>query len=170
MERTNDNSAIKKDENANWYTEAFISSSIQNYLKENGYKIHKESLSDAGNRNEKVITASKYFTKEIIGVKGLVTDHNRSALLKVTDRNSWSQQAKSWFYETLFNSLINFGKYYSDESAVVAMALPNVDRYKTIIEKVADYFNSNNLYFKLYLVDQNGEVEVSNLNSKLPGE
>ncbi|MEJ7681525.1 MAG: hypothetical protein WKG06_27475 [Segetibacter sp.] len=43
MERTNDNSAIKKDENANWYTEAFISSSIQNYLKENGYKIHKES-------------------------------------------------------------------------------------------------------------------------------
>ncbi|MEJ7681526.1 MAG: hypothetical protein WKG06_27480 [Segetibacter sp.] len=75
-----------------------------------------------------------------------MTDQNRNALLKVTDKNSWSQQAKSWFYETLFNSLINFGKYYSDESAVVAMALPNVDRYKTIIEKVADYFNSNNLF------------------------
>ncbi len=170
MEMTNDNSAIKKDVNTNWYTEAFISSSIEKYLKENGYKIHKESSSDAGDRNTKVITASKYFTKEIIGVKGLVTNQNRNLLLKVTDKNSWSQQAKSWFYDTLFNSLVNFGKYYSDESAVVAMALPNVDHYKAIIEKVADYFNSNNLYFKLYLVDQNGEVEVSNLNSKLPGE
>jgi hypothetical protein len=170
MEKDNEQSALKQDENASWYTEAFIGSSIENYLKANGYKIHKESLSNASDRNEKVITASKYFTKEIIGVKGLLTDHNRNALLKVADKNSWSQQAKNWFSETLFNSLVNFGKYYSDESAVVAMALPNVDRYKTIIEKVADYFTSNNLSFKLYLVDQNGEVEISNLNSKLPNE
>ncbi len=170
MQRDKDHSAIKQDDNANWYTEAFISTSIENYLKENGYKIHKENLSNAGDRNEKVITASKYFTKEIIGIKGLLTDQKRNALLKEADKNSWSQQAKSWFSESLFNSLVNFGKYYSDESAVVAMALPNVERYKTIIEKVADYFTSNNLSFKLYLVDQNGEVEISNLNSQLPGE
>lgn len=170
MERDKDYSAIKHDDNANWYTEAFISSSIENYLKENGYKIHKESLHNAGDRNERVITASKYFTKEIIGVKGLLTDQNRNSLLKVADKNSWSQQAKSWFSESLFNSLVNFGKYYSAESAVVAMALPNVERYKTIIEKVADYFTSNNLYFKLYLVNRSGEVEISNLNSKPPNE
>jgi hypothetical protein len=88
----------------------------------------------------------------------------------VTDKSSWSQQAKSWFYETLFNSLINFGKYYSDANAIVAIALPNVDRYKTIIEKVAEYFTSNNLSFKLYLVNEDGEVVVSNLNNEFPGK
>jgi hypothetical protein len=66
----------------------------------------------------------------------------------------------------LFNSFINFGKYYSDENAVGAMALPNVDRYKATIEKVQDYFTSNNLYFKVYMVSENGDVDVINLNDK----
>ena len=62
--------------------------------------------------------------------------------------------------------MVNFGKYYSDESSDIAMALPNVDKYKAIIERVQEYFAANQLSLKVYLVSENGDVEISNLNVK----
>ena len=56
------------------------------------------------------------------------------------------------------------GRSIKDGREVVG--LPNVDRYLTIIEKVEEYFSMNNLYFKIYLINQDGDVEVSNLNKK----
>ncbi|MCW3111414.1 MAG: hypothetical protein JWQ09_5920 [Segetibacter sp.] len=157
---------IKSDESTEWYSEEFICNSLIIYLKKNGYKIHEEKAKSPTGKTEKIITVSKFFTKEIIGIKGLQQVPDRSSLLKVLDKNDSSSQAKNWFYESLFNSFINFGKYYSDENAVGAMALPNVERYKAIIEKVQDYFTSNDLYFKLYMVNENGDVDVLNLNDK----
>lgn len=157
---------IKSEENTEWYSEEFICSSLISYLKKNGYKIHEEKPKSLTGKSEKIITVSKYFTKEIIGIKGLPQTPDRSSLLKVLDKSDSSATAKNWFYDSLFNSFINFGKYYSDENAVGAMALPNVDRYKAIIEKVQNYFISNNLYFKVYMVNENGEVDVLNLNDK----
>ena len=157
---------IKPEENTDWYSEEFICSSLISYLKKNGYKIHEEKPKNIGSKPEKIITVSKFFTKEIIGIKGLQPTTERNNLLKILDKNDSSSQVKNWFYDSLFNSFINFGKYYSDENAVGAMALPNVEKYKAIIEKVQDYFTSNNLFFKLYLVDEGGEVNVWNLNEK----
>ncbi|MCW3081064.1 hypothetical protein [Segetibacter sp.] len=154
---------IKAGESTEWYSEEFICSSLINYLKKNGYKIHEEKPKNLTGKPEKIITVSKFFTKEIIGIKGLPPANDRNSLLKVLDKND-SPQAKSWFYESLFNSFINFGKYYSDENAVGAMALPNVERYQAIFEKVQDYFTSNNLYFKLYMINENGDVDVMNLH------
>lgn len=157
---------IKTDESTEWYSEEFICSSLISYLKKNGYKIHEEKPKNAGVKPETIITVSKFFTKEIIGIKGLPQVQDRTALLKVLDKNDSSSQSKNWFYDSLFNSFINFGKYYSDENAVGAMALPNVEKYQAIIDKVHDYFTANNLYFKVYMVSENGDVEVLNLNDK----
>ena len=157
---------IKSDESTEWYSEEFISNSLITFLKKNGYKIHEEKPKNVVGKQEKIITVSKFFTKEIIGIKGLQLTNDRSKLLKVLDKNESSSQSKNWFYESLFNSFINFGKYYSDENAVGAMALPNVERYKAIVETVQDYFTSNDLYFKLYMVNENGDVDVLNLNDK----
>jgi hypothetical protein len=146
-----------------WYSEDFIISSLTAYLKDNGYKIHKESAKVE--RTEKVVIASKYFTKEIIEIKGFpAKDGNYSGIQKVA---STQAHAKNWFSDALLNSLVNFGKYYSIENAEVAMALPNADKYKAIIEKVQDYFTVNNLHFKIYLVNEDGDVEVSNLNENM---
>lgn len=157
--------SITSGERTEWYSEEFISNSLINYLKKNGYKIHEEKPKTASVKPERIITVSKFFTKEIIGIKGLPQAPDRTILLKVADKND-SSHAKSWFYDSLFNSLINFGKYYSDENAVGAMALPNVEKYKAIIERVQEYFAANDLYFKLYMISENGEVEVLNLNEK----
>lgn len=163
-------SPVQQDEGAVWYTEEFVSNSLIHFLKENGYKIHKEQQSKDADKNEKIITASRFFTKEIIGIKGFSSGNSRTSLLAVADKHSSSPHSKAWFSESLFNSFVNFGKYYSDESAIMAMALPNVERYKAIMSKVEDYFTLNDLYFKIYLVNEKSEVEVSNLNVKHANE
>ncbi|HEX8460167.1 MAG TPA: hypothetical protein VF623_02005, partial [Segetibacter sp.] len=53
-----------------WYSDEFISNSVISYLKENGYKVQKENLSKENEKPERIITASKFFKKEIIEVKG----------------------------------------------------------------------------------------------------
>lgn len=166
MESNEHSKFIKPSGVDEWHTDDFICNCLIKYLKKNGYKVHEEKERITTGKTEKIITASKFFTKEIIGIKGSPRGTDRSSLLKVFDKNSSSPLAKNWFYDSLFNSLINFGKYYSDENAVLAMALPNVERYKAIIDKVREYFTVNNLYFKLYLVNENSEVEAFNLNEK----
>lgn len=154
------------DEQNLWYTEDFIATSIIQYLKDNGFRIHKESGPREPGKSDKIITASRYFTREVIGIRGLTDNNSRDSLLKVMEKNTPSNNAKAWLTELLFNSLVNFGKYYSDESSDIAMALPNVDKYRAIIERVQDYFAANQLSLKVYLVNPNGEVEISNLNVK----
>ena len=154
------------DEQTQWYTEDFIATSIVQYLKQNGFRIHKESGLREQGRNDKIITASRFFTREVIGIRGLNDNSNRESLFKVMEKNNPSHNAKTWLTESLFNSLVNFGKYYSDESSDIAMALPNVDKYKAIIERVQEYFAANQLSLKVYLVSENGDVEISNLNVK----
>jgi len=162
MEREHLGSFVKLQKNEDWYTDEFISESIIKYLKTGGYKIQKVFSSERG---EKMIAASRYFKKEVIEVKGYPTSYFTSDVNKSANKNAaTAHQAKSWFSEALFNSFMNFGKYYNNDNVIVAMALPNVERYKTIIARVQDYFTLNNLYFKIYLVNEDGEVEVSNMN------
>lgn len=157
---------INSEQSAAWYTEEFILNSLVAFLKKNSYKIHEDKLKDATIKSEKILVVSKFFTKEIIGIKGFQSAPDRDSLLKVFDKNNDSPQVKSWFYDSLFHSLINFGKFYSNENAVGAMALPNVEKYRVIINRIQTYFNSNHLHFKLYMINESGEVDVLNINDK----
>jgi len=142
---------------AEWYSEEFVSKSVVIYLKENGYKVHKEDSNRETDEAGKVITASKFFRREVIEVKGY-----RSYYHSVRkDPIAKNGHAKNWFTEALFNSFVNFT---GSDTAQVAMALPNVSRYQAIIKKLNDYFSINDLYFRIYLVNEDGSVEVSNLN------
>ena len=145
--------------NNNWYSEEFIYQSISTYLKENGYKVQKESRSKDAERQEIIVIASKFFKKEIIEIKGFpyhIQNNPQAIVPKAT-------QAKNWFTEALFNSFVNFSNF---ENAELAMALPNVGRYQTIIKNLNDYFTENDLCFRIYLVNEDGSVEVSNLNHR----
>jgi len=151
----------------NWSNEEFITNSITNYLRKNGYKVDTETKEKSTGRTEKVLIATKYFTKEIIEIKGLWEASKRSSLLNGFGKDSLAiNQIKNSFTESFLNSITNFAKYYSDENAIIALALPNAARYKTIIENVGNYFTTNNLYFKIYLVNKDGEIEERNLNTK----
>lgn len=142
-----------------WYSEEFIADCVVKFLRENGYKIHKDNKAREPEKSEVKITATKFFKKEIIEVKGFPHYH-LNQLHAVTPK---ATHAKSWFTEALFNSFVNFGSF---ENVEVAMALPNVGRYQAIIKNLNDYFTANDLYFRIYLVNEDGSVEVSNLNHK----
>ena len=143
--------------NNDWYTEEFIYASVASYIKDACYKIQRENRLKDQEKSGIILTASRYFKKEIIEIKGYPHyDHNQlhSIAPKAT-------QAKSWFSDALFNSFVNFSHF---ENAEIAMALPNVSRYQAIIKNLTDYFTSNELYFRIYLVNEDGTVDVSNLN------
>ncbi len=143
-----------------WYSEDFIFTSVVKFLKENGYKIQKEIPIKDGGKSDKIINATKFFKREIIEIKGFpYCESNDTIHLPVKA----SQHAKSWFSDALVNSFYNFGTF---ENAEVAMALPNIGRYQAIVEKLHDYFTINDLYFRIYLVNEDGSIEVSNLNEK----
>jgi hypothetical protein len=147
------------------FSEQFIFSSVEKYLRLNGYKIQKQVSINISGKEELVIVGSKYFEKEIIEVKGYpktFDSENNVASKKV----SATHHVKNWFSEALFSSFVNFGKYYSNNNVLVAIALPNISRSKAVIEIVKDYFTENNLYFKIYLVNDGGDVEILNLNEK----
>jgi hypothetical protein len=144
--------------NNDWYSEEFIYTSIVKYLKENGYKVLKENRQKEAEKPDKIITASKFFKKEMIEVKGYPGYHPNQS-----HPAPKSTQAKSWFSEALVNSFVNFSRFADAE---IAIALPNVGRYQTIIRNLNDYFTLNDLYFRIYLVNEDGSVEVSNLNHK----
>lgn len=141
-----------------WYSEDFICKSVVKYLKENGYKVLRENRLKEGEKVEMIITATKFFKKEIIEVKGYPDPSNQSATVSPKASN-----AKSWFTEALFNSFVNFSNF---SDAEIAMALPNVSRYQAIIKNLNDYFTENDLYFTIYLVNEDGSVDVSNLNQQ----
>jgi hypothetical protein len=156
---SNPSPALSINNNTYWYSEEFIYSSVVKYLKETGYKVQKETRPKESEKAERIVTASKFFKKEIIEIKGFPYDH--SAHLNPTLPKA--TQAKSWFTEALFNSFVNFSSF---SDAEIAMALPNVGRYQAIIKNLNDYFTINDLYFRIYLVNEDGSVEVSNLNYK----
>lgn len=145
--------------NKDWYSDEFIHDSVVSFLKKNGYKIHKENTTKENEKEEKKILASKFFKKEIIEIKGFPQYH----LPHLQASTPKSAHAKNTFSDALFNSFMNFSLI---ENAEVAMAVPNISRYQGIIEKLHDYFTFNDLYFRIYLVNEDGSVEVSNLNEK----
>lgn len=148
--------AIKPD----WYSEEFIYKSVVNFLKENGYKVSKDNSQKESDKAGRTIIASKFFKKEVIEVKGFPHYYHPLTRQSVPAK---STHAKSWFTEALFNSFVNFSV---NDNAEVAIALPNAERYQAIITKLNDYFSINDLYFKIYLVNEDGSVDVSNLNYK----
>ena len=149
-------STISHSSQTDWYSEDFIYQSMVKYLKENGYKVQKDNVAK---ESGKIITATKFFKKEIIEVKGYPHYHPNH-LQPVVQKPA---HAKTWFTEALFNSFVNFSTF---SDAEIAMAVPNVARYQAIIKNLNDYFTVNDLFFQIYLVNEDGFVEVSNLNHK----
>ena len=150
------NNEIKSD----WFSEEFIYDSVVKFLKQNGYKIHKDHSQKETIKSGRIITASRFFKKEVIEVKGYPHHYYSTLRESLSLKNI---HARSWFTEALFNSFLNFS---SNDNNEIAMALPNVSRYQAIISKLSDYFSFNDLYFRIYMVNEDSSVEVSNLNTK----
>ena len=151
------------DESRYCFSEEHVKNSLIEFLKKEGYKIHLEQKGEAG---ENIVAASKYFRRELIGIKGFPSSYYAQDGRKKSASTTEKQHAKNWFSDIILGAFTNFSYFHLYENVTVAIALPNSERYKSIIERVQDYFSDNDLSFKIYLVDESGEVTIQNLNEK----
>jgi hypothetical protein len=57
-----------------------------------------------------------------------------------------------------FFSFVNLGCHFIRGKVVIAIALPENNRYKTLVNIIQYYFVRNRLKLKIYLVNENGRI------------
>jgi hypothetical protein len=145
-----------------WYTTSYISASLKNFLEENGYNISEELEEKPANCDE-IVVATKMFSKEIIEIKGTVVSEE---VLKESESNKRLRlltDAMHWLSDILLSPISFFVRHYADDKSP-SLCLPDLEQYREILEKVKEYFSTNNLHLKVYLVNESGGVHVVQLN------
>lgn len=145
-----------------WYTTAFISGSLKSFLEENGYSIVEEPEEKAANCDD-IIVATKLFGKEVIEVKGTVMSNDAFIESEGNKRLKLLSDAMHWLSDVLLSPISFFARHYADEKSP-SLCLPDLEQYREILEKVREYFTTNNLNLKVYLVNEAGGVQVLHLN------
>ena len=149
-----------------WYTTDFISNSLKTYLEDHGYRVLEETEQNSSNSDD-VILASKFFGKELIEIRGTVPSNG---LLREENENNKRAKlftdAMHWLSEVLLSPITFFANHYTDAQNR-SLCLPDTEQYRELLEKVKEYFTTNNLNLKVYLVSQSGKVHITYLNSLL---
>lgn len=148
-----------------WYTTSFISGALRAYLEDHGFRILDENEEDGSSNSDEVIVASKFFGKEFIEIRGtVVSEHELHEATQSSKRLKLLTDAMYWLSDVLLSPITFFASNYSDGKNR-SLCLPDLPHYRELLEKVTDYFTTNNLNLKVYLVDMNGAVEVTYLNT-----
>jgi hypothetical protein len=145
-----------------WYSTQFITQSLRTYLKKKRYLLTEpEEARPIG--VDHIIVAARRLSKEIIEIRGTITQADTTE----TEANNANEERG--FINTLhflFNvtlSPISFftpGNEYEDRS----LCLPDLNHHRETLEKLEDYFTTHGLHLKVYLVNENGAVDIFQLN------
>ncbi|MGE5519684.1 MAG: hypothetical protein ACM3VS_07135 [Candidatus Dadabacteria bacterium] len=147
-----------------WYTTNFISLSLKNHLEEHGYRILEEPEEKPSNCDE-VIVASRIFGKEYIEIRGSLPSNE--ALKEETEgsrRLKIISDAMNWLSDLLLSPITFIANYYNDGKNR-SLCLPDLEQYRELLQKLKEYFTTNNLNLKVYLVKNSGEVQIIHLNA-----
>ena len=147
-----------------WFYEGQISKKLVEYFSKNGYIILKDNSDKISSKGEDIIVSIEG-QQEIIEVKGYPTTVYTKGKDKGKPKPTNPKlQAKHWFSEALLSSILNYQRQKVKDNFKLAIAFPLIARYKELIKRVEDYFTDNNLNFKVYFVDESGDVTIDNLN------
>lgn len=155
------------DHTTDWFYEGQVSSKIVDYLKRQKYQILKDNSKNIKQRGVDIIAVSPSGNTELIEVKGFPSTHHVKGPKKGEEKKTRPKdQANHWFSEVLTDNIYNYGEQSSIyKNVVLAIGLPLDKQYKKLISKAEKYFTDNDMDFKVYLVDKDGNVTVDNLNS-----
>src|SRR5262245_56981882 len=141
-----------------WHTTQFITNRLQQYLKEQGFRLtepedHLRQLNNA-------FVATKLLSKELIQIRGTfsnTTEVSTNEELEIND-NGFLEVIR-FFLEVLL-SPINFLYSMNGYDGDRCLCLPDTEQYRKVLDRLTDYFAFNNLHLKIYLVDQEGCVQI----------
>jgi len=143
-----------------WHTTHFVSNKLQQYLKEQGFRLsdpedHLHQLNNA-------FVATKLLSKELIQVRG--TFNNATEVSEELEKNDYGFWDVIRFFVEILLSPINFFNSMNGYEGSRCLCLPDTDQYRMVMERLGDYFAFNNLHLKIYLVDRDGNVKIVYLN------
>jgi hypothetical protein len=150
------------DHTKDWFYEGNVSKHIVDFLEKSKYNVIKHNSNKISDRGIDIIAELNGNT-ELIEVKGYPTEYYTKGDKKGQKKPTNPKlQAKHWFSEAILSSVFNYAdiKY---KNKVIALGLPFFPRYKELIEKVHPFFYENKLTVKVYFVNQNGNVTITNL-------
>lgn len=155
------------DHRKDWYYEGNISTNIVNFLISKKYDIISHNSEDIRKKGIDIIAINSQGIKELIEIKGYPTEYHtkdkKKGHPKVTNPKL---QATHWFSEVILSSIYNYEKY-EGEKVILALGLPNQQRYHELLKKVQPFFTDFDIDVKIYFVDINGTIIIKNLNSRL---
>lgn len=143
---------------AGWYTTPFIVTHLKKYFFKKGFRLIKEDYTfDNG-----LIIFSRLLVKEKIELRGTFPTIDIAQLMQV------DHEQPSGIVENMKHALeitLSPISYFSSEERK-SICLPGLAEYEEVLEKLRDYFISNNLELKVYFVNQDGSVKFVHLKQK----
>lgn len=144
-----------KPDTASWYTTRFITGHLKAFLEQNNYVLSEADRYRTGGRYP-VFTAARGLSKEIIEVRGTL----EKEWLPATGPGGNRVQTLS---ATLLHPFSLWTARYGEERNR-SVCVPDLITTREMLHRLSDYFACNQLYLKIYLVDQTGKVSVIQLN------
>ncbi len=144
--------------NTVWYTTKFIANSLKQYLKEMGFRVSESD--ERSTHYDHAIISTKLLSKEIIEIRGTASEASETELEEQVRKSDNSFLEVSHFLLDIVLSPINFFNSMNGNEGDRCVCIPDTDEYRKVLDKLRDYFLSNKLHLKTYLVSQTGAVDV----------
>ena len=137
-----------------WYWEGNVQASVARFLVAAGWMI--ESAADTASRQRGIdLVATKRGRRLAVEVKGYPgTVYARGARAGQPKPTAPTTQARHWFAQALLTAVLVGG---SEERADVAVAFPDMPRFRDLIER--SQWALQRLGVRVFLVGEGGEVE-----------
>lgn len=146
-----------------WFHESKISRVLVRYLIECNYAIIQDNTENKAAKGVDII-AIKDSVQELVEVKGYPSIYFVNGDKKgQKNKTNPHLQSTHWFSGCLSSTLKNF----ESKETKLAMAFPACSRYEELVIKNQKYFTENDLDVKVYFIDEQGSITISNLNKNI---
>ncbi len=146
-----------------WYTTQFITKSLKHYLKEKGFRL-TESEEQHSLNFDNTIVSTKLLSKEVIEIRGTITQAAETETEELVGKSDSGFIGVMHFLFDIMLTPVSFFTSINGEEKSRCLCLPDLKQYRKILEKLSEYFASNKMHLKIYLINENGCVDVFYLN------
>jgi|SRR4030095_463768 len=147
----------------NWHTTQFITNSLRQYLRKKGFRLDQPGEQHSF-QSDHAIVCSRLLSREFIEIRGTITKGTETETEEQIEKNSFTGLMHFLFDMMLMP--VGFFTSLNKEGGEIrrCFCLPDLNHYRKILEKLSEYFSLNEMHLKIYLINENGSVDVFYLN------
>jgi hypothetical protein len=146
-----------------WYTTQFITNSLKQYLREKGWRF-REPEEQYSLNFDSAIVSTKLLSKEVIEIRGTIAEAAETQTEEYVGKSDSGFIGVMRFLFDLMLSPVSFFTSINGDEKSRCLCLPDLKQYRKILDKLGEYFASNQMHLKIYLINENGIVDVFYLN------